>query len=508
MDTGFLSLKPPASPQDFVGREKQVRWLCRMIGSDRSECCAITGLAGSGKTSLLQFMAHRDGARQRMRTLSGEFLWADRFARFTEFVLVPMPSMGDWSPHSIQFAVARALETVVDFPTESAYSGGQSRDLEQMSLGALNQHIERQLKYFSDWTPPEARVAIGFDDADILLRKMGPELRNWYRHTATGPLADRLSFVLMLRQPIAALNRRFDASYFTNVFHEEYLGLLEEEEAWHLMRRAAGESADASEISFPGPQSLVGTSDASNTEPIGLNETDGYFLLREAGRHPDVLKAGCRLLLEAKSRAVGPCNGTENVRDDVALQLRLDGHVRGVFAELLKALQDQPALLNAAVRLVEQGVPRAEADTDERLDWITLRQLASFGIVDDMGPAPRLFSRAFEDYFRRHAPSHPEETTEAPRVGELIFLPTQSEVAVGGSRISLTSLESRLMDYLWRNSEQVCPKEEILEAVWGSDQSDAALEKAVNRLRKKLDSESEGRDYIMTVRGVGYMLRP
>ena len=78
----------------------------------------------------------------------------------------------------------------------------------------------------------------------------------------------------------------------------------------------------------------------------------------------------------------------------------------------------------------------------------------------------------------------------------------------GGHEISLTAREFEVLAYMVRHPDQVLPREQILNAVWGFDfdPGTKVLEVYVGYLRRKL-GEADGADPIETVRNVGYRLR-
>ncbi len=543
MTSAFLSLKPVSQPADFIGRRHHVRWLARMIGADRSECCSLVGMSKIGKTSLLAYLAHPDGARADLKPLAGRSLWAQRFVERTEIAVIPMQSLVERTATGVLTAVAHALHVAAHPPPTRA---GPQPDTEErwrnMSAKALARECEMILAEFVRRAPsPDARVAIAFDDADILLRETGSKLKGLLRHLAAGPmrddLADHLSFVMVTSAPLALLSDPDDVSDLTNIFPEEHLGLFSPDEARELIARSPLEPWIQSTL-----DGAAATGPRGPRPPPTLDEADAEFLLEDAGRHPDILKVACRHLLDAKTHlqkggqgdvswAAGP-RGSQGsagaprrppaalhtaapeirtAHEIVARRLRMDGHVGGVYNAVIHRLLMQPHLYHTAVDIARA---RRSAATGARpgdlgaVEWRTINDLARAGVVDDTAAGPRLFSRSFEEHLLLYAARHSEVPPAAAQIHELRYVPGLREVLVGDGRIRLTALESRLMEHFWERSNQVCGKDEILRAIWGPGHSATVLEKAVNRLRTKINRESHGVDYIMTVRGVGYMLRP
>jgi DNA-binding response OmpR family regulator len=80
-------------------------------------------------------------------------------------------------------------------------------------------------------------------------------------------------------------------------------------------------------------------------------------------------------------------------------------------------------------------------------------------------------------------------------------------VLVGEEEIHLTQLENRLISYLIQHKNEVCTIEELLDAVWGAEKTRSVVEKAINRLRTKIEHDPKRPRFILSARGEGYLLR-
>jgi DNA-binding response OmpR family regulator len=102
---------------------------------------------------------------------------------------------------------------------------------------------------------------------------------------------------------------------------------------------------------------------------------------------------------------------------------------------------------------------------------------------------------------RRGAPERPSVLN----VGDLSLDPARRRVTRSGEEITLTAREYALLEYLMRRPGEVVSKTELLDHVWDAslDTAPNAVEVYVGYLRRKL-----GRDWLETVRGAGYRLRP
>ena len=82
-----------------------------------------------------------------------------------------------------------------------------------------------------------------------------------------------------------------------------------------------------------------------------------------------------------------------------------------------------------------------------------------------------------------------------------------SEMEFNNNKIELTKNESRILYTLIKNKEKIVSRNELMKALWQSDEfvDDNTLTVNINRLRKKLE-EIGASDYLQTKRGQGYIL--
>ena len=93
------------------------------------------------------------------------------------------------------------------------------------------------------------------------------------------------------------------------------------------------------------------------------------------------------------------------------------------------------------------------------------------------------------------------------RRGDLLIDRVAHRVKRGGAEIHLGPTEFRLLDYLMQHPGRVFSREQLLDAVWGSDVYVEArtVDVHIGRLRKALGA-SDASDPIRTVRSAGYSL--
>lgn len=93
------------------------------------------------------------------------------------------------------------------------------------------------------------------------------------------------------------------------------------------------------------------------------------------------------------------------------------------------------------------------------------------------------------------------------RVGDIVMDRVAHRVKRAGQEIHLGPTEFRLLDYLMQHPRRVFSREQLLDAVWGSDVYVEArtVDVHIGRLRKALNAVG-GKDPIRTVRSAGYSL--
>ena len=94
-------------------------------------------------------------------------------------------------------------------------------------------------------------------------------------------------------------------------------------------------------------------------------------------------------------------------------------------------------------------------------------------------------------------------------VGDITIDRVAHRVTRSGTEVHLGPTEFRLLDYLIQHPGRVFSREQLLDAVWGSDVYVEArtVDVHIGRLRKALNKAGDG-DPIRTVRSAGYALNP
>lgn len=103
-------------------------------------------------------------------------------------------------------------------------------------------------------------------------------------------------------------------------------------------------------------------------------------------------------------------------------------------------------------------------------------------------------------HFRGQQPA-----TKLLKVGELELDRPRCQVRLGGTEVSLTATEFRLLEFLMSRPGVVFSREQLLDAVWGHDRAvtDRTVDVYILRLRQKIEAAEES-TFIRSVRGFGY----
>jgi two-component system phosphate regulon response regulator PhoB len=99
-----------------------------------------------------------------------------------------------------------------------------------------------------------------------------------------------------------------------------------------------------------------------------------------------------------------------------------------------------------------------------------------------------------------------KEEDERLTAGSITIDPARHEVSVSGKRVTLTSLEFKLLRTLMQRRGRVQARDRLLNEVWGYESviDTRTVDTHVRRLREKLGKAG---DIVETVRGFGYRLR-
>ncbi|MGH2405959.1 MAG: winged helix-turn-helix domain-containing protein [bacterium] len=124
--------------------------------------------------------------------------------------------------------------------------------------------------------------------------------------------------------------------------------------------------------------------------------------------------------------------------------------------------------------------------------------------------SPRELIARVRAVLRRRVREVVSANAEPVQIGSLRLDPLTREVTLETRRIDLTAREFELLRLLMRHPNRVFTRDFLLEHIWGYDfyGSTRTVDMHVSRLREKIEDDPSKPTYIVTVRGVGYKLRP
>ncbi len=119
--------------------------------------------------------------------------------------------------------------------------------------------------------------------------------------------------------------------------------------------------------------------------------------------------------------------------------------------------------------------------------------------------SPRELVARVKALLRRTEPAgDPEKAIE---FRELLVDPASYRVLRAGKAVALSTLEFHLLYYLLKRPNRVFSRDQLLDAVWGTERfvTPRSVDVYVRRLREKIESNPEKPEYLKTVRGAGYL---
>ncbi len=121
--------------------------------------------------------------------------------------------------------------------------------------------------------------------------------------------------------------------------------------------------------------------------------------------------------------------------------------------------------------------------------------------------SPRQLVARVEAVLRRAG--SPQLASSPITVNDLTLDPMRHEVSTGGKIVAhLTPLETRLLETLMINQNQVLLSDTLIDYIWGPEGGDRAmLKQLVYRVRRKIEKDPSKPIFIQTVSGVGYTFK-
>lgn len=95
-------------------------------------------------------------------------------------------------------------------------------------------------------------------------------------------------------------------------------------------------------------------------------------------------------------------------------------------------------------------------------------------------------------------------------LNSLVYREEENQYRVGRRQVGLTDSEKRVLDLLWQSMPQPVSRGQLHQALYadGEQATIGTIDVFVSNLRQKLKLASGGRDFIQSVRGQGWALKP
>ncbi|MGH9862738.1 MAG: winged helix-turn-helix domain-containing protein, partial [Candidatus Acidiferrales bacterium] len=118
---------------------------------------------------------------------------------------------------------------------------------------------------------------------------------------------------------------------------------------------------------------------------------------------------------------------------------------------------------------------------------------------------PRELVARVKALLRRAEP--PAEVEKVIEVGQLVIDPASYRVTRVGKPVILSTLEFRLLYVLASRPNKVFTRDQLLDAVWGSERfvTPRSVDVYIRRLREKIEADPEAPLWLKTIRGAGYL---
>ena len=119
--------------------------------------------------------------------------------------------------------------------------------------------------------------------------------------------------------------------------------------------------------------------------------------------------------------------------------------------------------------------------------------------------SPRELVARVKALLRRAEPGG--ELNRAIGVGKLVIDQSCYRVTRAGQPLTLTTREFRILYYVAARPNRVFTRDQLIEALWGTNQfvTRRSVDVYMRRLREKLEADPENPIHLKTVRGVGYL---
>ncbi|MCX6150737.1 MAG: response regulator transcription factor [Ignavibacteriales bacterium] len=109
---------------------------------------------------------------------------------------------------------------------------------------------------------------------------------------------------------------------------------------------------------------------------------------------------------------------------------------------------------------------------------------------------------------RRSEENVPEKKDVQVRIGKIEVNFTSYNADADGESVQMSHKEFEILHYLWENKNKTVSRDELLQKIWGYDESPTTrtVDNFILKLRQKIEIDSNNPKIILTVHGIGYKL--
>jgi DNA-binding response OmpR family regulator len=120
--------------------------------------------------------------------------------------------------------------------------------------------------------------------------------------------------------------------------------------------------------------------------------------------------------------------------------------------------------------------------------------------------SPREVVARVKAVLRRTVREQPNEPVKVVAYRDLVIVPAERSVSIGGRNVDLTATEFDLLHFLASHPRQVFTRDQLLDRVWGTEYvaDESTVTVHVRRLREKIERDPSQPELVLTVWGVGY----
>lgn len=463
----FASRNVVKTVSDFRGRSEILNFIIYRL----SDNINLFGEPRIGRSSLLSFLVNERGAR--LLPGFGDILKQYRFISL-DLQIIDRNETDFWRAIVDELHGSLKSPSSHQFSEESTFESGFAVSKRSASTYELVKTFESLIK-----ASPE-QVVVVFDNFDFIT-KFRPEealqITDKLR-AISQKLNRRISYLV---GSIDSINILFEEkeliqpmSPFPSIFEYQVpLGLLEMTAVKEIISGAANESNIDPGTSDYGFQWLKANED---------------LIINLAGRHPDLVKRVCFYFYDA---FLLEDTDVEKIMERV----NTAEHVRFLFDSIVSRQKETKAN-KPYLEILKQVAEGAKLFSNNLLN-----EFSDLGLMETENEQPKIFSELFREYLLNNVQWANEDVQ------------TQNPHFVGNNikEVSLTPREQRLYDYLNDNIGELCSRQSLKNAIWGTalpgGDADLALEQLIKRLRFKIEVDDKNPQKLLTIRGKGYLLK-